>query len=453
MKVLIIDDSSEEILNILQGWSVPDTEVVHSSGGPGAINYITKGDLGAVFISTEYFTIQNLDILNLIKEKNSGVEIFIISDRDNTEQAEKALSRGAHSILTRPLKLELFESVVRKTMVRALTRANHRELEEHLMIDLLGSTPAMDKILNTLTKVAPTNSSILVEGETGTGKEFLANLIHRMSNRQDEPFIAVNCAAIPESLIEAELFGSKKGSFTGAISDRRGLFEEADNGTLFLDEIGDLPQSMQVKLLRFLQEKEIRRIGENESKIVDVRVIAATNVNLIKSVKEGKFREDLFYRLNVFHFNIPPLRERKANIPHMIRYFVKKYSKEAQRHIKGIAKEAEHFLMNYDYPGNIRELENIIEHAVVMCDGEYILISHLPEKLVSAHQNFERLALPKSNNVNDAPSNIKTLSQLEKDYIIQTLQFFNNNQTEVAKKLGISRSTLWRKIKEHQISL
>jgi two-component system nitrogen regulation response regulator GlnG/two-component system response regulator HydG len=269
----------------------------------------------------------------------------------------------------------------------------------------------------------------------------------------DEPFVTVNCAAIPESLIESELFGSKKGAFTGAVADRKGLFEEADTGTLFLDEIGELPPAMQVKLLRFLHQKEVRKVGDNENRIVDVRVIAATNLNLAKAVADGRFREDLYYRLNVFHLHLPPLRQRKANLPHFIRFFVKKYSSEHDKNIKGIANNAESILLNYDYPGNIRELENIIEHAVVLCESDYILISHLPEPLVKGASSSEFLSLPLSENVSSNPKTIKSLAQVEKDYIIHSLRILDNNQTEVAKRLGISRSTLWRKIKEHGISL
>lgn len=453
MKILIIDSDREFKQYLIDQWSVTDTEVIESDGGSGAIKLISSGGFGTVFLSTEFLTIDNLDILDLIREKNQGVEVFILTDRKDTSQAEDAVRKGAHSFLVRPVALTLLESLVRKVISRALTRKNHRILEEHLMMDLLGSAPAMEKILQTIIKVAPTNSNILIEGETGTGKEFIANLIHRLSNREDDPFVTVNCAAIPENLIESELFGSKKGAFTGAVADRKGLFEEADTGTLFLDEIGELPVSMQVKLLRFLQQKEVRKVGGNQNHIVDVRIIAATNLNLTKAVAEGRFREDLYYRLNIFLLRLPPLRERKGNIPHLIRFFVKKYGKENDKQIKGIAKDAESILQNYNYPGNIRELENIIEHAVVLCDGDYILLSHLPEQLVREEGTSELLSLPISENISSNPNTIQTLSQIEKSHITHSLKVLGNNQTEVARRLGISRSTLWRKMKEHGISI
>ncbi|MFC1584903.1 sigma 54-interacting transcriptional regulator [Fibrobacterota bacterium] len=453
MKVLIIDSDEQFKENLISSWSVSGIEFLESEGGGRAIRQISKGNIGAVFLSTDFLTIDNLDILTLIREHNPGVEIFILSERKDTSKAEEAVRKGAHSFLVRPISLPLVETLIKKVISRALARKNHRILEDHLMTDLLGSTPAMEKILTTIAKVAPTNSNILIEGETGTGKEFIANLVHRMSSRADDPFVTVNCAAIPENLIESELFGSKRGAFTGAVSDRKGLFEEADTGTLFLDEIGELPTSLQVKLLRFLQQKEIRKVGENESRIVDVRVIAATNLNLIQAVADGKFREDLYYRLNIFHLRLPPLRERRVNLPHLIRFFVKKYSSDNNKLIKGMAREAEARLLNYNYPGNIRELENIIEHSVVLCEGEYILKSHLPDHIADDTGFSELLSLPVSDDLSSNPNTIQSLSQVEKNHIVNSLRILNNNQTEVARRLGISRSTLWRKMKEHRISV
>jgi DNA-binding NtrC family response regulator len=453
MKILLIDSNKAFQEKVLVEWGVPDTEIRASDSESGILKFVSEGDLGAVFLSTDFLTIDNLDTINLIREHNMGVEIFVLAEQSETSLAEECVRKGAHSYLVRPVNVHILESLVRKVMARALTRHNHRTLENHLMQDLLGSTPAMQKVLGTISKVAPTNSSILIEGETGTGKEFIANLIHRMSNRADHPFIAVNCGAIPENLIESELFGVKKGAFTGAVADRKGLFEEADTGTLFLDEIGDLPFSVQVKLLRFLQEKEVRKVGGSESRIVDVRIIAATHVNLHKAVQENRFREDLFYRLNVFHLQLPALRDRTETIPHLIRFFVKKYTKENEHHISGIAKDAESILIHYEYPGNIRELENIVEHAVVLCDGNYILKEHLPEHLTMPREDSSVLSLPSSSEKGHHSRTLQTLSEVEKAHITHALKELNNNQTEVSKKLGISRSTLWRKIKEHQIKV
>src|SRR5690606_866961 len=298
MKIFILDSDPELKKEVFNGWSIPNTEIMESSGGQNAIKLLTQGGIGALCLSTEFLTIDNLDILDLAKESNPGIEVFILASVRDTQKAEAAVQRGAHSLLIKPINVKLLESLAVKALNHSLTRSNVRVLEERYLEDILGSSPAMKKILRTVTKVAPTNSTILIAGESGTGKEFMANIIHRLSHRADESFVAVNCGAIPDSLVESELFGSRKGSYTGSIADRKGLFEMADKGTLFLDEIGELSLQTQVKLLRFLQEKEIRRVGDNENKYVDVRVIAATNKDLHKSIASGAFREDLYYRLS-----------------------------------------------------------------------------------------------------------------------------------------------------------
>jgi len=451
LKVLLVDRDKALAHELLEKWSLAGCELYHCDGATDTLKIISRGQWGTVFLSSEFLTLDQLDTLTFIKEHNRGVEVFVLSETESAALAEDVVRKGAHSVLIKPLRVSFLESLVKKVMTRAISNKNHRTLEEHLMMDLLGSSPAMEKVLATITKVAPTNSTVLIEGETGTGKEFIANLVHRLSNRSDEAFVAINCAAIPENLIESELFGSKKGAFTGATTDRKGLFEEADSGTLFLDEIGELPLSMQVKLLRFLQEREIRRVGDTETHTVNVRVIAATNLDLARAVKEGHFREDLYYRLNTFHLHLPPLRERRGNIPHLLRFFVKKFSMQHNIPIKGIAKDAESLLLHFDYPGNIRQLENIIEHAVVLCEGEYILLQHLPEFFFK-ESTPAYLSLPASKEI-QTPDRLLSLAELEKQHIIHALQLLDNNQSEVAKKLDISRSTLWRKIKEHGIPL
>jgi len=451
MKIFILDSDPELKKEVFNGWSIPNTEIMESSGGQNAIKLLTQGGIGALFLSTEFLTIDNLDILDLAKESNPGIEVFILASVRDTQKAEAAVQRGAHSLLIKPINVKLLESLAVKALNHSLTRSNVRVLEERYLEDILGSSPAMKKILRTVTKVAPTNSTILIAGESGTGKEFMANIIHRLSHRADESFVAVNCGAIPDSLVESELFGSRKGSYTGSIADRKGLFEMADKGTLFLDEIGELSLQTQVKLLRFLQEKEIRRVGDNENKYVDVRVIAATNKDLHKSIASGAFREDLYYRLSIFHLTLPPLRERRNSIPGLIRTFVKKYGSQNKKEIHGMAKSAEALLMNYDYPGNIRQLENIIEHAVALCEGENIVLEDLPDYLVKAQGGPVLYALPKgeSPGPEETPDSLLTLAELEKNYIRKALEICNRNHTEAARRLGISRSTLWRKLKEH----
>ncbi len=451
MKIFILDNDPELKKEVFNNWSIPNTEIMESSGGQSAIKLITQGGIGAMFLSTDFLTIDSLDILDLARENNPGIDVFILATVRDTQKAEAAVQRGAHSFLIKPVNVKLMESMASKALSHGLTRKNHRALEERYLEDLLGSSPAMKKILKTLTKVAPTNSTILIAGESGTGKEFTANIVHRLSERADESFVAVNCGAIPESLVESELFGSRKGSYTGSVADRKGLFEMADKGTLFLDEIGELSLQTQVKLLRFLQEKEIRRVGDNENKYVDVRVIAATNKDLHKAIANGTFREDLYYRVSIFHLTLPPLRDRRSSIPGLIRTFVKKYSSVNKKEIHGIAKNAEALLLNYDYPGNIRQLENIIEHAVALCEGEHIVLDDLPDYLVKSHGGPVLYALPKGEVAvaENTPNSLMTLAELEKNYIRKALDICQKNHTEAARRLGISRSTLWRKLKEH----
>jgi DNA-binding NtrC family response regulator len=460
-KVLILDTDATMKEQVFASWSLPETRLLESSGGRSALRLLGQGDIAVLFLSTDLLTIDNLDVAALARERNPGIEIFILAqsgDGADKAKAEGAVHRGAHSFLTKPASPQLMESLARKALARSASRRNVRDLQEHVAEDLLGSSPAMKKILRTILKVAPTGSTILISGESGTGKEFVSDVIHRLSQRSEESFVAVNCGAIPENLVEAELFGSKKGSYTGSVGDRKGLIEMADKGTLFLDEIGELSLPTQVKLLRFLQEREIRRVGDTELRYVDTRVIAATNRDLHQAIAAGTFREDLYYRLSVFHLTLPPLRERRDAIPSLLRTFVKRYAAREKKDIHRIEKSAEAALLNYDYPGNIRQLENIVEHAVTLCEGDHIRLADLPEYLNGGEDGpalRAPLALPaaaKNTRTEDdmiTPDTLLTLAQLERDYIRKALEVCQRNHTEAAKRLGISRSTLWRKLKEH----
>ncbi len=295
---------------------------------------------------------------------------------------------------------------------------------------IVSRSPSFSRVLEKVRSVADVNVNILITGETGTGKSLIARYIHLLSHRRERPFVKINCGAIPETLLEAELFGYNKGAFTGALKDKPGKVEVADGGTLFLDEVGDLPPHLQVKLLSFLQDKEFERIGDVKPRKVDVRVIAATNRDLKKLVREGKFREDLYYRLNVVSIELPPLRERKEDIPYLVNFFIDKFSKEYKRNVKGISPSAMKILLNYSYPGNVRELENIIESAVVVCRGSLIKGEDLPEEM-------------KSGSLSPAQRNSD-----EADRIIEALRQAGGNKSLAAKLLGVHRTTLWRKMKE-----
>ena len=321
-------------------------------------------------------------------------------------------------------------------------------LEERILDDLMADSPAMKKVLRVAMKIAPTSSTVLIGGESGTGKEFFARIVHRHSQCGGGNFVAVNCGAIPDTLFESEFFGHRKGAFTGADRDKPGLVEEAHSGTLFLDEVGELSLAAQVKLLRFLQERMFRSVGDTALRAVDVRVIAATNRDLRKLVEQGQFREDLFFRLNVFYLHLPPLRERRETIPNLVSLFVHRFNGLFGKNVSSFSKAAESLLAAYDYPGNIRELENIIEHAVVMADGSEITERDLPDFMFR-----NQLLLPgPQDNSNASESRVATLAEVEREHIKFVLGLTSHNYTEAAKKLGISRSTLWRKMKEYGLN-
>jgi transcriptional regulator with PAS, ATPase and Fis domain len=311
--------------------------------------------------------------------------------------------------------------------------------------DILGATAKMQRIFRLVTKVAPTESTVLILGESGTGKELIARSIHLQSKRQNGAFVPVNCAALPETLIESELFGYARGAFTGAAQTKRGLIEEADGGTLFLDEIGEIPVSTQVKLLRFLENSEVRRLGENETRLVSVRVIAATNVDLAELIKAGRFREDLYYRLNVVTIELPPLRERSEDIPLLAAYFLEKYARRSEKRLDGFSADAKAALVRYDYPGNVRELENAIQRAVAVSDSSQIGRGDLPTTLFTP-QFLE----PSRNGVDADARDAWSLEDIEREHIVRVLKRQKGNVTNTARQLGISRTTLWRKLRRER---
>ena len=444
------------------------------------------------FIEVPFLTLENMDMVSYLKEKNHGIEIFVLCDSKNWPGATSAINRGANSFLMKPVSLKQLEDTAKKIQTQQQNKSTHQLMESQVLDSLLGDTPEMRKILKTVYKIAPTTSTVLITGESGSGKEFLANVVHRFSKRANEPFVAVNCGAIPENLVESELFGAKKGSYTGSTMDKKGLFESANGGTLFLDEVGELSAATQVKLLRFLQSHEIRRVGENEARYLDVRVIAATNRDLQQAMLQGDFREDLYYRLNTFHLQLPPLRERKPVIPTLIRYFILKYKETHNKEILDLEPAAQYALTKYPYPGNIRELENIVEHAIVLSENGVIRLEDLPEE-VQAEAREKQFAIPhmKSDAIDgeivvepvqaienhtaeptagnsrnnaiarpagksapqESEDEIISLEEMERRHILHALSVCKGNQAEICEKLGISRSTLWRKVKALKIEM
>jgi|DewCreStandDraft_4_1066084.scaffolds.fasta_scaffold02563_12 DNA-binding NtrC family response regulator len=420
------------------------------------VNIVSEPSLLMSTISTKQYNIIIIDIqiieqseLNLmkfLKERYANLNVIVVTSRDSLDRVINLTRELQFNYIIQPINLNELKFLIDATEATAVKSS----ADDYFTGKFIGKSEKIKKILNTIHKISKSDSNILITGETGTGKELIARSIYELSPRSNNAFIAVNSAAIPENLLESELFGYKKGAFTGATTDKKGLIELADNGTLFLDEIGDLSLNLQSKILRVIEYGELRRLGDETLRKVNIRVIAATNQDLFQLIKEKKFREDLFFRLNVIHIHIPPIRERREDIPLLIRYFIEKYNKEYGRNIIGIDPRARSVLMYYDYPGNVREIDNIIQHAFVMTDSDIIRFEDLPvylQNLTPFHRLEEHISVPNEEKGDKELS----LTELEKQTIIKAFNKYGSNHTKVAKALGISRSTLWRKMKEYNI--
>lgn len=386
----------------------------------------------------------DMDVVSFVRQQCPQAQLILLFDIRQIEAALEGIRQGAFFYLPKsspPSDVALAVSKARH--LRHMANAAE-QYERNVFEEVVGHSPAMQRVVRLIQKVAPTDGTVLLLGESGTGKEVLANTIHRLSERRDKAFVAINCAALPEALLESEMFGHVKGAFTGATHDKAGLFEEADGGTIFLDEIGDMAPITQAKLLRVLQNGDIRRVGASTSTRVNVRVLAATNRDLVQAVEENSFREDLYFRLNVVQIRIPPLRERMEALPSLITHFLKLANQRYGREVRDFDEQSRSLLMNYEYPGNVRELETIVSHAVIMADGPMVSAEDLPDQV--------RFGLkPRLRLTDDSRSTIRTLAEMEADHIRSTLNALDGNQTQAAKLLGISRSTLWRKMKEYDI--
>ena len=386
----------------------------------------------------------DVDPVSFVREQSPETRLILLFEPSMVDKALEGIRNGAFFYLPATSPPSDVALVVDKAL-RSLAQAGAiSRYEQNIFEELFGSTPAMQRVVEIITKVAPTDSTVLLLGESGTGKEVFANTIHRLSRRNDMPFIAINCAALPEGLLESEMFGHVKGSFTGADRDKKGLFEEADGGTIFLDEVGDMPPITQAKLLRVLQNGEVRPVGSSVNRRVDVRILAATNRDLTEAVAQHHFREDLYFRLNVITIRIPPLRERMDAMPALVSHFVERASARHGKHVTGVDEAAMNLLHNYSFPGNVRELESIVAHAVIMADTSRIRPRDLPDAVQRG--GAPRLALPHT-----PVDDLVTLEEMERRHIIRALEQLDYNQTVVAKKLGISRSTLWRKMRDYGI--
>lgn len=443
-KILIVDDEPDicKALKFLLKREGYDVASVNS--GEEAIERLESDSFDVVLTDLKMGKFDGMDVLKKAKELNPDVQVIMMTAFASIESAVEAMKMGASDYISKPFLNEEIKLIVKKVLEqRKIIHENialKQQISQRMSCkDFVVNSDAMMNIMETLEKVIPTKSNILILGESGTGKGLLAELVHCNSPRRDRPFISINCSAIPEGLLESELFGYKKGAFTGAVSDKLGLIPLAHEGTLFLDEIGDMPVSLQAKLLKVLETGEVYPLGDTRPKIVDVRVISATNVDIENRIKEGRFREDLYWRLNVIEIKIPPLRERKDDIEMLTRHFIDKFSSEYKKNIKGIDRRALSILLEYSWPGNVRELGNVIERAVVLADGDYILPENLPDKLKKKEGSLSHSTLK------------AYISDYEKNLLIKLYEAHNRNKEETANALGIDLATLYRKFKKYNI--
>ena len=440
MKILVVDDEVQirEMLrnNLTQMGGFP---VQVASGGVEALEKIEKDVFDLVLTDLKMPEMGGMDLLKALKATRPEIMVIIMTAFGSIETAVEAMRAGADDYITKPIDFNELLIHLSKAQKESLLLTENRFLRMEVRkkfeySSIVGKSRKILEVFSLIEKVAPSSSTVILYGGSGTGKELVAKAIHYHSPRAHKPFIPFNCGAIPESLVESELFGHTKGAFTGAIQAKRGLFEEADGGTIFLDEISTLPPSAQVKLLRVLQEKEVMRVGSTDRTKIDVRVIAATNQDLEASLKLGKFREDLFYRLQVFPILLPDLKDRSEDIPLLAYHFLDIYTKATQKQLKGISKDAMNFLLEYHWPGNVRELENVIERAVIMADQEYLTPQDLPDYLRDEFTNLIRKGVKAR----------KSLEEIKEEYISQILQETGGNKKVAAEILRVNPRTLYR---------
>jgi two-component system NtrC family response regulator len=449
-QILIVDDEKvqREILEgflVKQGYGVGTAEE-----GQKAVDRFKGGSFDLVLSDYRMPGMDGIGLLKELKRLNPEVVVVMMTAYGTVGTAVTAMKEGAYDYLTKPIDLDelllLIQRIEREVSLTRENRELREQLRERFKVDfIVSASRRMEEALNLVRRVAPSQATVLILGETGTGKELIARAIHYSCPRAENPFVKVNCAALPENLLESELFGHEKGAFTGAVARRIGRFEQADQGTIFLDEIGDLSLSLQSKLLRVLQEREFERVGSSQTLKVDVRVIAATNRNLEETIQKGTFREDLYYRLNVVTISLPPLRERKEDIPPLIEHFLRKYSQENKKKVVSISKEARDLLLNYNYPGNIRELENIMERAVVLCQEDTITTQDLPLNLRESKMEETMKRAGEGRSLPD------TLEEIERMLLKQALEKSGGVQTKAAEELGISERVLRYKMKKYNI--
>ncbi|CAB1074547.1 Response regulator of zinc sigma-54-dependent two-component system [Olavius algarvensis Delta 1 endosymbiont] len=448
-KILVADDERSHRQMIEAVLSAEGYEIAQAEDGQAAFNAVADKFYDLVIMDIRMPELGGIEALKKIKTISPGIPIIIMTAYASVGTAVDALKSGASDYLTKPLDIEELKILVAKTMRFHQLEKENIYLKERLddrfdFSKIIGQSPAMKKLFETMALVAPSEATVLIVGESGTGKELIANAIHQNSSRKDRPFIKVNCAALPETLLESELFGHEKGSFTGAIAKKQGRFQLAHKSSIFLDEIAEMEPAIQAKILRVLQEREFEPLGGTQTIKIDTRVIAATNKNLEAEITAGRFREDLYYRLNVVTLDVPPLRERREDIPHLADHFLKHYVKKNRRLIQGFTPRATDLLMRYEWPGNVRELENIIERAVIMSRGEVITPMEFPSDIQELDEELKGLQISLT------PG--RSLKEVEKAMILRTLEETGGNRTHAARILGITRRTLQLRLKDYGIN-
>lgn len=441
--ILVIDDEKNIRTGLQDALELDGYEVLLASDGKEGLEMAFTNEIDLVITDLRMPGVSGEEVLRRVTTETPGIPVIVLTGHGTVENAVEAMRAGAYDFLTKPLNLDRLSLLVKRALQNRELVIQHRELEREMegrksFEHIIGKSAPMLKVFDVVKRVASTKASILITGESGVGKELIADAIHNLSTRKDRPFVKVHCAALAETLLESELFGHEKGSFTGAVARKRGRFELAQSGTIFLDEIGEINQSVQIKMLRVLQDKKFERVGGEETLEVDVRVITATNRDLEKEIAAGRFREDLYYRLNVVRIHVPPLRERKDDIPMLITSFIREFAGENDKKIDGIDNKARAALYAYDWPGNVRQLRNCMESAVVMTSGNVITLDDLPPSIRES----------------DAAQNIvipvgSTMADAEKEVILQTLSVQNGNKSRTAEILGIGRKTLHRKLDEY----
>lgn len=451
--ILVVDDEQQILKAVQRFLGEKGYDVVTSDHFDGALAALSKQTFGAALIDLKLGDESGIDLITRIKKEQPETLCMIFTGYGTIDSAIQAVKAGAYHYITKPFRLEDLESLLRQALETRRVKQENQLLKREVSAkfgskNLVGVSDAMRSVYALIDKVADTDSTVLLLGESGTGKELVAKAIHYGSRRADRPLVAVNCGAIPEELLESELFGHVKGAFTGAVATRPGRFEMAEGGSIFLDEIGDMSPRLQVKVLRVLQERKFEPVGSNKTMEVDVRIITATNKNLERAVKENLFREDLYYRLNVIPVRLPPLRERFEDVPLLIDYFLRRYAQENGRFVPKISQEAMFALMHYNWPGNVRELENMVERLVILKHEGEITLADLPERIRAGHEEdvLTNVQIPES-----GLSFKDVVDDFENQLILKALEKTGWNKNKAAQLLQLNRTTLVEKIKKRQL--